>query len=165
MQSSRRRLRISIDLIFSAGRDLVSYRCVRFNTGKTAFMTSSVDNTTNLASRIVDRIEELIFQAERETKPLEIDPIRGELFELFVTAHGASYTDEDSDPDLTAEGLCRLLGSRWGLADAAKSAVAISGRLDPEQLSKMRLLWSVMRMWMEWTYAWNRWPEFHQTES
>ena len=26
----------------------------------------------------------------------------------------------------------------------------------------MRLLWSVMRMWMEWTYAWQRWAEFHQ---
>ena len=19
-----------------------------------------------------------------------------------------------------------------------------------------------MRLWMEWTYAWQRWPEFHQ---
>jgi hypothetical protein len=22
----------------------------------------------------------------------------------------------------------------------------------------------VMRMWMEWTYAWDRWAEFHQPE-
>lgn len=128
-------------------------------------MTASVHDTTSLATRIVDRVDELIRQAERETKPLEVDPIRGELFELFVTAHGAGYIEEDSDPDLTAEGLCRLLGSRWGLADAAKSAVAGGGRLDQENLSKMRLLWSVMRMWMEWTYAWNRWPEFHNSDS
>ena len=32
-----------------------------------------------------------------------------------------------------------------------------------DQLAKMRLLWSVMRMWMEWDYAWERWAEFHKT--
>jgi len=79
-----------------------------------------------------------------------------------VTANGAGYTEEDSDPDLTAEGLCRTLGSRWGLADAAKSAVESSGRIPAAHLSKMRLLWSLMRMWMEWSYAWDRWEEFHQ---
>jgi hypothetical protein len=125
-------------------------------------MALPVSETATLASRIVDRIEELILASERETKPLELDPQRGELFELFVTANGAGYTDEDSEPDLTAEGLCRALGARWGLAVAARSAIESAGRMSPEQLSRMRLLWSVMRMWMEWTYAWDRWSEFHQ---
>jgi hypothetical protein len=125
-------------------------------------MTASVNETANLASRILDRIEELILLAERETKPLELDPFRGELFELFVTANGANYTGEESNPDLSADGLCRALGSRWALADAAKSAMESTGRIPAEQMSKMRLLWSVMRMWMEWTYAWDRWHEFHQ---
>ena len=125
-------------------------------------MPASVNETSNLASRILDRVEELILLAERETKPLELDPLRSELFELFVTANGAGYTNEDSDPDLSANGLCRTLGMRWGLATAAKSAVESSGRLPAEHLSKMRLLWSVMRMWMEWSYAWDRWPEFHR---
>jgi len=125
-------------------------------------MSTSVNETANLATRILDRLEEIIQLAERETKPLELDPLRTELFELFVTANGAGYTEEDSDPDLTAEGLCRTLGSRWGLADAAKSAVESSGRIPATHLSKMRLLWSLMRMWMEWSYAWDRWEEFHQ---
>lgn len=125
-------------------------------------MPISANDTLNLATRILDRIDELILQAERETKPLELDPIRGQLFELFVTANGAGYTDEESTPDLTADGLCRALSERWGLADAAKSAVQSNSRIANEQLSKMRLLWSVMRMWMEWTYAWSRWNEFHQ---
>ena len=33
--------------------------------------------------------------------------------------------------------------------------------LPPAQLSKLRVLWAFMRMWMEWTYAWQRWNEFH----
>lgn len=127
-------------------------------------MPTSVNETATLATRILDRIDELILSAERETKPLELDPLRGELFELFVTANGAGYTKEGSDPDLTADGLCRTLGQRWGLADAAKSAVDSSGRLPAAHLSKMRLLWSVMRMWMEWTYAWDRWAEFHRDD-
>lgn len=127
-------------------------------------MSASANETANLATRILDRIEELILLAERETKPLELDPLRSELFELFVTANGAGYTSENSDPDLSADGLCRTLGLRWGLATAAKSAMESSGRLPAEQLSKMRLLWSVMRMWMEWSYAWDRWSEFHREE-
>ncbi|RLS80326.1 MAG: hypothetical protein DWI02_05940 [Planctomycetota bacterium] len=128
-------------------------------------MSTSVNESVNLSTRILDRIEELILTAERETKPLELDPLRSELFELFVTANGAGYTNDDSDPDLSADGLCRTLGLRWGLADAAKSALDSSGRMPAAQLSKMRLLWSVMRMWMEWTYAWKRWPEFHREEA
>ena len=127
-------------------------------------MSSSVNETQNLATRILDRVEELILNAERDTKPLEVDPFRSELFELFVTANGAGYTNDDSDPDLTAEGLCRILGMRWGLAGATRSAVESNARIPAEHLSRMRLLWSVMRMWMEWTYAWNRWDEFHQEE-
>ncbi len=125
-------------------------------------MPTSVNEIANLATRILDRVEELILVAERETKPLELDPLRSDLFELFVTANGAGYTSEDSDPDLSADGLCRTLGMRWGLADAAKSAIESSGRMPAEHLSKMRLLWSVMRMWMEWSYAWDRWHEFHR---
>jgi hypothetical protein len=127
-------------------------------------MPASANETANLATRILDRVEELILTAERETKPLELDPLRSELFELFVTANGAGYTSDDSDPDLSADGLCRTLSERWGLANAAKSAMESTGRMPAEHLSKMRLLWSVMRMWMEWTYAWDRWAEFHQPE-
>jgi len=123
--------------------------------------STSTSETLTLADRILDRLEELILDAERKTKPLELDPYRSQLFELFVTAEGAGYTKEGSDPDLSADGLCRLLGARWGLASAAKEAISQQSRMPQEQLAKMRLLWSVMRMWMEWDYAWERWAEFH----
>ena len=122
---------------------------------------SSISETLNLADSILDRLEELILDAERKTKPLELDPYRSQLFELFVMANGAGYTKAGSEPDLSADGLCRLLGSRWELASAAKEAITQQSRIPQEQLAKMRLLWSVMRMWMEWDYAWERWPEFH----
>ena len=115
----------------------------------------------SLAEMIVDRVEELCLQAERAGRPLEVDPYRGQLFELFVTAHGAGLVGEDAEPDLTADGLCRALGERWGLADAARQSVESQRRLPPEHLARMRVMWSVMRMWMEWAYAWERWGEFH----
>ena len=53
---------------------------------------------------------------------------------------------------------------RWNLADPTREAFASQRKLPPEHLARMRLLWSVMRMWMEWSYAWERWPEFHRDQ-
>jgi hypothetical protein len=113
---------------------------------------------------IVDQIEELIRDSEQQNRPLEVDPLRGRLFELFVTAEAAGLVDEDAEADLTADGICQTLSQRWGLKDAARSSLQSAGSLSPDHLQQMRSLWSVMRMWMEWTYAWQRWHEFH-TES
>jgi hypothetical protein len=115
----------------------------------------------SLVTSIIDRIGVLLLQAEAQTRPLEIEPYRSRLFELFVLADGAGYLRENSETNLTADALCRLLAQRWGLAEAAQQATETQTRIPQEQLSKMRLLWSLMRMWMEWTYAWQRWPEFH----
>ena len=39
-------------------------------------------------------------------------------------------------------------------------------RIETEGESRTeRLLWSVMRMWMEWDYAWERWEEFHRSQA
>lgn len=127
-------------------------------------MESETITNDLLANGIVVRVDELVREAEAKTKPLEVDPYRRQLFELFVTAHGAGYLSEEAPVDLTADGLCRELGRRWGLADATRSSFDQQRSLAPEHLAKMRLLWSVMRMWMEWTYAWERWPEFHSEE-
>lgn len=116
----------------------------------------------SLGGGILNRIESLILEAEKKQKPLEIDPYRGQLFELFVTAEAAGYTQAESDVDLSADGVCRELGLRWGLGEATRESFEHQTRLSPESLSKMRMLWSVMRMWMEWTYAWGRWAEFHE---
>lgn len=115
-----------------------------------------------LGESILDRVQAILSEAEQTRRPLEIEPFRGQLFEVFVTADGAGLIDEDADPDLTADGLCRRLGERWGLSDATRESVERQQKLPPEHLAKMRLLWSVLRMWMEWQYAWSRWPEFHE---
>jgi len=114
-----------------------------------------------LAVHLLGELDRLITDAESSGQPLEVEPTRSRLFELFVTAQGAGYTEEGSDPDLTADGICRSLAEQWDLKSAALESTANQSKLPPEHLSKMRSLWSVMRMWMEWTYAWSRWNEFH----
>jgi hypothetical protein len=39
--------------------------------------------------------------------------------------------------------------------------MAAQSKIPPAQLGKLRALWSVLRLWMEWDYAWKRWEEFH----
>ena len=124
-------------------------------------MSNPYADTTSLLSNVVDSIEHVLADAEAQQKPLEIAPWRERLFELFVTAHGAGFLDSQGEHDLTSDALCHELAQRWGLDEAAKHSFQEQEKLHPEYLARMRMLWSLMRMWMEWTYAWNRWPEFH----
>lgn len=130
-----------------------------------------------MAREILRGIDNLIVEAQNETRPLEVDPYRSRLFEFFVTADGAGLISDDQttklqenfdgpldDNDLSADSLCRLLARRWGLDAAARESAAMQTRLPKDQLERMRLLWSVMRMWMEWSYAWRRWSEFHEAD-
>lgn len=118
-----------------------------------------------LAADVVDQIEELLLTAEGANQPVEVEPHRDRLFELFVLADASGFMVEDSDPDLTCDGIGRELATRWELAKhmggVAKGSLPNPSQMPAEQLVKMRLLWSFMRMWMEWTYAWRRWNEFH----
>jgi hypothetical protein len=123
-------------------------------------MTSSQD-PDELADHILNRIEKIITECEANTKPLEVDPARGQLFDLFVMAYGAGLTGDDAQPDLSADGVCQALAAQWGLRDAAEMSHRAQEKIGDRYLVKMRSLWSVMRMWMEWTYAWQRWPEFN----
>jgi hypothetical protein len=123
----------------------------------------STRSEPDLAGQLLNQIDQLIQSAERQGKPLEVDPSRAQLFELFVTAEAAGYVNDSAETDLTADGLCRRLAERWGLRAATEESVRAQTRLPSEQLVRMRSLWSVMRMWMEWTYAWQRWPEFHRS--
>lgn len=120
------------------------------------------DFRTNLAEQLLDRVDQLIARANEDTRPLELDPYHGQLFEVFVTADAAGFLEPDADPELSADVLCRQLAERWGLSEAARMSVERQMKLNPQDVAKMRLLWSVMRMWMEWTYAWRRWSEFHE---
>jgi len=122
---------------------------------------SSSEPVTEVATRIVEQVDALITRTEEATRPIEIDPYRKELFELFVQADRAGLTGHGADPDLSAEGLCRELSERWGLKTAAEASLHQQSKMSEQQLIKMRSLWSVMRMWMEWAYAWERWAECH----
>ena len=125
-----------------------------------------------VARTILSGLETLLDEAKAATKPLEVDPYRSRLFEIFVTADGAGLIGDErttsvnetqtDETNLSADGLCRSLARRWGLDMAARDSAAQQTKLPPDQLERMRLLWSLMRMWMEWNYAWCRWQEFHQ---
>lgn len=128
----------------------------------------------SLATHVVNGVESLVLDALKTTRPLELDPARSQLFELFAAAEDAGliaddssvgafdgFDEESSVTDLSADSLCRLLARRWGLDMAAREAQALQTRLPADQLERMRVLWSMMRMWMEWSYAWRRWNDFH----
>ena len=128
----------------------------------------------SVAKKILDGIEKLVEEAQAATKPLEVDPYRARLFEFFVTADGAGLVGDerssslgdsearpDDETDLSADGLCRSIARRWGLDMAARDSAAPQTKRASDHLDRMRVLWSVMRMWMEWNYAWCRWQEFH----
>jgi hypothetical protein len=116
-----------------------------------------------LQARIIDSVDRIVTDAERESRPLELNPARTQLFALFAEAESAGCLEEDADIDLSADALCQLLGERWGLKDAARESVEQESKLPGSHLSRMRSLWTLMRMWIEWTYAWQRWDDFHST--
>lgn len=124
-------------------------------------MSSTATTPDDLQRQILDQINGIISDAESNGKPLEVDPARNQLFELFVIAEAAGCVGEEAEPDLSADGICRSLSESWGLQQAAQVSVAQQTPLKQDELAKMRSLWSVMRMWMEWTYAWQRWSDFH----
>jgi hypothetical protein len=116
-----------------------------------------------LAQDLIDRIEQLILQAEQEAVPLEVDPQRPRLFQMFAEAAAAGFLSDESPIDLSCDAIARHLADRWNLRDLGQ-AVSQPTRLPPSQLKRLRVLWSFMRLWMEWTYAWQRWREFHPSE-
>lgn len=123
--------------------------------------TETTFSQSSLIRTIIDRIQAVIEEAEEKTSPLEMDPCRGNLFELFVMADGAGLLDDAVEPNLSSDAIAAALAERWQLRTAAMSTAQEENPLADDSLSKMRLLWSFLRMWMEWTYAWERWAEFH----
>lgn len=119
----------------------------------------------SLMDHIADRLQAVIDEAEANTKPLEMDPYRSQLFELFVLANGAGLTDEELEPNLTSDSVARILAERWGLRQEVTSSAAAEKAISSDGVAKMRLLWSLLRMWMEWCYAWDRWQEFHEEDA
>jgi hypothetical protein len=115
-----------------------------------------------LARDLVDRIADVLQMASSKGQPIELDPHRAALFELFVMAEATGFLAEGSEPDLSCDGIARDLAARWNLAQSMPGGLSQPSTLPPEHLARLRLVWSFMRMWMEWTYAWQRWDEFHK---
>jgi hypothetical protein len=131
------------------------------------FMQTKPNNTTHasegqaLARRVIDSIEELVLQAETSREHLETEPRRSRLFELFVVADASGLLEAEAESLLDCDAIARELSSRWDLKRKLGAGSLQPGAVTPEQLPRLRLLWSFMRMWMEWSYAWRRWDEFH----
>src|SRR4029079_18856111 len=83
----------------------------------------------DLATELVDRVEQLLLEAERLSRPVELDPYRSGLFELFVLADGAVYLSENAVDDLTSDAISRELAGRWNLADAARESIGQQAKL------------------------------------
>jgi len=115
----------------------------------------------SLIEHIASQLQEVVDEAEANTKPLEMDPYRGRLFELFVLADSAGLTDEEVEPNLTSDAVARILAERWGLRQEVSSSAEAAKAISNNGVAKMRLLWSLLRMWMEWCYAWDCWAKFH----
>jgi len=105
------------------------------------------------AEKILGEIDRLIQLAESQTRPLEVDPYHRELFQLFKLAYQAGLTSGETTPDLSADAICKQLAATWGLTSAAQTWLTQAAQLPKAQLTRMRSLWSVMRMWMEWDFA------------
>ncbi|MGE5194639.1 MAG: hypothetical protein ACM3U2_19275 [Deltaproteobacteria bacterium] len=118
-----------------------------------------------LAHELVGRIDDVLQAAVASGQPLELDPPRSQLFELFVMAEAAGFLEEGAEHDLTCDGVAREVAARWHLSRDMGGQFKPPSSLPPDQLIRLRLLWSFMRMWMEWTYAWQRWDEFHSQSS
>lgn len=127
------------------------------------FSTSARSPGLALADDIINRIEELLLAGQRSGQVLEVDPYRGRLFELFVMAEATGFLEEGAEGDLSCDAIGRELSTRWDLANSVGQGMAQPASLPTAQLAKLRLLWSFMRMWMEWSYAWRRWGEFHDS--
>jgi hypothetical protein len=116
----------------------------------------------SLAQDLVARIDDVLQGAAASGQPIELDPQRSQMFELFVMAEATGFLEEGAEHDLTCDGVARELAARWNLSRDIGGQLERPSSLPPEQLGRLRLLWSFMRMWMEWTYAWQRWDEFHK---
>ncbi|MBS0264066.1 MAG: hypothetical protein JSS02_19175 [Planctomycetes bacterium] len=110
---------------------------------------------------VVNRIAEILTASLQHNQPIELDPHRHQLFELFVMAEATGFLEEGQAFDLSCDGVARELAARWDLARKMGGGAAQLASLPPDQLARLRIIWSFMRIWMEWTYAWKRWPEFH----
>src|SRR5438067_1876289 len=84
-----------------------------------------------LAHDLVDRVAEVLQTASTNGQPIELDPHRAALFELFVMAEATGFLEEGSEPDLSCDGIARELAARWDLAQNMPGGLAQPSALPP----------------------------------
>lgn len=115
--------------------------------------------TEHTERNAVALLESILLSCQERHRPLQEEPARSEIFEIFAR----SMAPSQPWPTLAADEICRDLAERWGLKGALQNSVTQQAGVPASELAKMRSLWTLLQMWMEWTYAWERWPEFHKT--
>src|SRR5262249_21258758 len=63
----------------------------------------------SLAHDLVARIDDVLQEAAATGQPIELDPPRSQLFELFVMAEATGFLEEGAEHDLTCDGVAREL--------------------------------------------------------
>lgn len=117
-------------------------------------------STAALISHLVDRAETVIKAAEAANYPLEMDPFRAQLFDIFALAEASGLLIE-MEPHLQADALAEKLSERWNLKAIGEAGLKLSATSNDPVMRRVQLLWSACRLWMAWTYAWERWDFYH----
>ncbi len=117
-------------------------------------------STSSLITHLVDRAETVIKAAEAANYPLEMDPYRAQLFDIFALAEASGLLIE-MGPHLQADALAERLSERWNLKAIGEAGLKLSATSNDPVMRRVQLLWSACRLWMAWTYAWERWDFYH----
>lgn len=72
------------------------------------------------------------------------NPYKSDFFLLFKEAYDRDYFDFSSSPRLTGDALRDILAERW-----------LRGHYDVDE-DRLKLMETVLTMWDEWRYAWDR---------
>src|SRR5258708_3451373 len=85
---------------------------------KTDSTVKNLSPGRSIARDLVARIADVVQNSATTGQPLELDPHRAQLFELFVMAEATGFLEEGAEVDLTCDGVARQLADRWNLAGA-----------------------------------------------
>jgi len=93
-----------------------------------------------IITRLIDL---LVFHLQGGFGSVHQDPYKNDIFKLFREAYRKRYFESFSTPRLTGDGLRDTLQVRWNTAN---------------ETQRKDLAEAVLTMWVEWRYAWDRYP-------
>src|SRR5579859_2898172 len=87
--------------------------------------------SATLVRDLVEQIAEILQSAVTNGQPIELDPHRARLFELFVMAEATGFLKEGEEFDLSCDGIARELAARWDLARNLGGGISQPASLPP----------------------------------